>query len=61
MPTVTPEPSTPTPEPIQGDVTVKVVIGTIHWEKGTFEKGDTFTCTREELAKFGLDVEIVSS
>ena len=42
------------------EVKVKVLINTVHWEKGTFEKGETFTCTREELAKFGKDVEVIA-
>lgn len=47
-------------KPASNLVTVKVLIGTLSWEKGTFQKGETFTCKREDLAKFGNDVQEIA-
>jgi len=41
-------------------VTVKVKVGTLHFEQGTFEKGSTFTVTRERLKLFDpADIEVL--
>jgi len=40
-------------------VKVKVLIGTLHWEGGSFEKGEVFECSRERALSFGNDVEIL--
>lgn len=44
-----------------GKVTVKVLIGTLRTEEGTFEKGDVFTTTPENAQRLGNDVQVVSS
>lgn len=52
----------PVSEPKPSDtVKVKVLIGTLSWEGGTFQKGETFMCTKEDLARFdNKDIKIVS-
>lgn len=34
-------------------VKVKVTVGSIHFEGGTFEKGEVFECTEAQLKQFG--------
>lgn len=40
-------------------VKVKVLIGTLKWELGTFENGEVFECSRERALSFGNSVEIL--
>lgn len=40
-------------------VKVRVLIGTLKWEGGTFEKGQVFECSRERADSFGYSVQIL--
>jgi len=41
-------------------VKVKVLVGTLHFEDGTFEKGSTFTVSKERVKLFDQkDIEIL--
>jgi len=42
-------------------VMVKVLIGTLSWAGGTFQKGDIFACTKQDLARFDpRDIQVLS-
>jgi hypothetical protein len=40
-------------------IEVKVVVGTLHFEQGTFEHGSLLRVTREQALRFGKNVEII--
>ena len=41
-------------------VKVKVLIGTLNWEGGSFKKGEVFQCSRKRALRFeSADVEIL--
>lgn len=41
-------------------VRVKVLVGSLRWEQGTFSKGDVFKCSPERAARFSpSSVEIL--
>ncbi len=43
-------------------VKVKVLIGTLQFEQGTFSKGDTFTVSRERMKQFDQrDIQILEA
>lgn len=48
-------------KPKKGDmVKVKVLVGTLQWEEGTYSKGDVFETTRERAERFSsTSVEIL--
>jgi hypothetical protein len=54
------EPLKPETKP-SDTITVKVLVGTLGWAKGTFQKDETFTCTREELKRFDpKDIQVIA-
>jgi hypothetical protein len=46
------EPETNTETVASDTVTLKVRCGTLHFEQGTFKKGETFTVPKERAARF---------
>lgn len=48
-------------KPKSNKVTVEVVVGTLMWEGGKYEKGETFECSRKRFSQFDpKDVKIVA-
>lgn len=49
------------PKKLPSDIVeVKVLVGSLHWEGGTFQKGEVFKCKRKRASRFEpVDVEIL--
>lgn len=60
-PIIPPEETTKPETPKKEDtVKVKVLVGTLHFEQGTFEKGDVFEASEEQVKLFDpKDIKIL--